>query len=152
MTTGKKSNGLEKRPRQPHFQAMFLKTDRESWSQTRLLEEAPDSRIKVCFCASACEDRHRKGCVMPCFPGGASGKEHTSQRRRPKRREFDPWVGNIPRRRAKQPTPVFLSGESHGQRSLASHSPQGHKGSDMTEVTLHVCTQKEGYLIGDGEL
>ena len=32
-------------------------------------------------------------------------------------------------------TPVFLSGESHGQRSLAGCSPQGHKESDTTEVT-----------------
>ena len=32
---------------------------------------------------------------------------------------FDPWVGKIPWRRAGQPTPVLLPGESHGQRSLA---------------------------------
>ena len=32
---------------------------------------------------------------------------------------FDPWVRKIPWRRAWQPTPVFLPGESHGQRSLA---------------------------------
>ena len=32
-------------------------------------------------------------------------------------------------------TPVFLPGESHGQRSLAGYSPQGCKESDMTEVT-----------------
>ena len=31
---------------------------------------------------------------------------------------FDPWVGKIPYRRAWQPTPVFLLGKSHGQRSL----------------------------------
>ena len=31
---------------------------------------------------------------------------------------FNPWVGKIPWRRAWQPTPVFLPGESHGQRSL----------------------------------
>ena len=30
------------------------------------------------------------------------------------------------------PTPEFLPGESHGQRSLANHSPQGHKESNMT--------------------
>ena len=36
---------------------------------------------------------------------------------------FDPWVGKIPWRRAMQPTPVFLPGESHGQKSLASYSP-----------------------------
>ena len=34
-----------------------------------------------------------------------------------------------------QPTPVFLPGESHGHRSLASYSPWGCKESDMTEVT-----------------
>ena len=28
---------------------------------------------------------------------------------------FDPWVGKIPRRKAQQPTPVFLPGEPHGQ-------------------------------------
>ena len=32
-----------------------------------------------------------------------------------------------------QSTPVLLSGKSHGQRSLAAYSPQGHKKSDMTE-------------------
>ena len=32
---------------------------------------------------------------------------------------FDPWVGKIPWRRVWEPTPVFLPGESHGQRSLA---------------------------------
>ena len=33
------------------------------------------------------------------------------------------------------PTPVFLPGESHGQRSLAGYSPWGHKESDTTEAT-----------------
>ena len=32
-----------------------------------------------------------------------------------------------PLRRAGQPTPVFLPGESHGQRSLAGYSPWGHR-------------------------
>ena len=49
------------------------------------------------------------------------------------RPEFDPWVGKIPWRRAGQLTPVFLSGESHGQRSLAGYSPWGHKELDTTE-------------------
>ena len=31
------------------------------------------------------------------------------------------------------PTPVFLPGESHGQRSLAGYSPRGRKESDTTE-------------------
>ena len=46
---------------------------------------------------------------------------------------FDPWVGKIPWRRKWPPTPVFLPGESHGQRSLADYSPWGHKESDTTE-------------------
>ena len=37
---------------------------------------------------------------------------------------FNPWVGKrLPWRRAWQPTPVFLPGESHGQRSLVGYSP-----------------------------
>ena len=38
-------------------------------------------------------------------------------------------------------SPVFLPGESHGQRSLAGYSPWGHKESDMTEVTEHSIAQ-----------
>ena len=40
-------------------------------------------------------------------------------------------------RRKWQLTPVFLPGESHGQKSLAGHGPQGRRESDMTEVTKH---------------
>ena len=40
---------------------------------------------------------------------------------------FDPWVGRILWKRKWQPTPVFLFGKTHGQRSLAGYSPRGHK-------------------------
>ena len=40
---------------------------------------------------------------------------------------------DIPWRRKWQPTPVFLPGQSHGQRSLAGYSPWGHKESDRIE-------------------
>ena len=49
------------------------------------------------------------------------------------------WVKKIPWRKAWQPTPVFLPGESHGQRSLMGYSQQGRKESDTTEVTQHTC-------------
>ena len=52
---------------------------------------------------------------------------------RPNRCRFGPWVRKIPWRRARQPTPIFLPGECHGQRSLAGYCPWGHKESDMTE-------------------
>ena len=42
-----------------------------------------------------------------------------------RRPEFDPWVRKIPWRRKWQPTPVFLPGKSHGQRSLEGYSPLG---------------------------
>ena len=50
---------------------------------------------------------------------------------------LSPIVSKNPHRynskRAWQPAPVFLPGESHGQRSLAGCSPCGHKEVDMTE-------------------
>ena len=52
------------------------------------------------------------------FPGGTSGKEPACQCRRRERGGFVPWVRKVPRRRAWQPTPVFLPGEFCGQRSL----------------------------------
>ena len=55
--------------------------------------------------------------------GGARGKEPACQCKRLRRYGFDTWVGKIPWRRAWQPTPVFLPGESHGQRSLAGYGP-----------------------------
>ena len=67
------------------------------------------------------------------FPGGASGKEPACQCRRCKRCGFYPGVGKIPRNRKWKPTPVFLPGEFHGQRSPAGCSPWGHKESDTTE-------------------
>ena len=62
-----------------------------------------------------------------------SGKEPAYQYRRRKRFGFDPWVRKIPWGRARQLTPVFLPGESQGQRSLAGCSPWGLTGSDTTE-------------------
>ena len=53
------------------------------------------------------------------FPGGVSGKEPTCQSRRLKRHWFDPWVGKTPWRRARQPIPLFLPGESYEQGRLA---------------------------------
>ena len=86
------------------------------------------------------------------FPGGTSGKEPTCQFRR---HRFKPWVREIPWRKAWKSTPVFLPGESHGQRSLASHSPWGHKESDTTErLTLPlvllayvVCSHRPSVLL-----
>ena len=54
------------------------------------------------------------------FPRWLRGKELVCHHRRG---QFDPWVRKIPWRRKWQPTPVFLSGESRGQRNLTGNSP-----------------------------
>ena len=57
------------------------------------------------------------------------------QCKRHKRCRFDPWVWKIPWRRTWKSTPVFLPGETHGQRSPVCYSPWGHTESDMPEAT-----------------
>ena len=47
----------------------------------------------------------------------------------------NPWVGKILWKGECLPTPLFLPGESHGQRSLSGCLVPGGKESDMTEVT-----------------
>ena len=84
------------------------------------------------------------------FPGGASGKESACQwrrHRRCKRRGSDPWVMKKRMEREWLPTPVFLPGEFHGQRSRAGYSPWGRKESDTTEhacVHARACTYTHG--------
>ena len=46
-------------------------------------------------------------------------------------------------RRKWHPTLVFLPGESHGRRSLAGHGPRGHRGPDVTAVTVQRRQQQE---------
>ena len=54
------------------------------------------------------------------------------------------WVWSLnqedPLEKEMATTPVFLPGESHGQRSLVGYSPYGHKESDMTEETKYACS------------
>ena len=79
------------------------------------------------------------------FPGGTSG-EPSCQFKRCKRLRFSPWVGNL--RRAWQPTPAFLPGGPHGQRSLAGCRPCSGKGPDTAE---HISTDQAGRAGGEGE-
>ena len=62
---------------------------------------------------------------------------------------FNPWVGKIPWRRAWQPTPVFLPGESHGQRSLVGLQSMGsqrvgHDWATERTSTLMFCKALSG--------
>ena len=71
-----------------------------------------------------------KVCVGGVFLASSDSKESACQCRRPR---FDPWIGKIPQRREWLPIPIFLPGESHGQRSLVDCSLCGCKELDMTE-------------------
>ena len=70
------------------------------------------------------------------FPAGLNRKESCLQFGRP---GFHPWVGKTAWRRQWLPTPVFLPGESHGERSPVGYSPWGHKELETAErLTLHI--------------
>ena len=62
------------------------------------------------------------------FSGGSGNKEFACHA---EDLSLIPRSGRFPWRRAYQPTPVFLSKECHGQRSLVGYSPWGLKVSDM---------------------
>ena len=73
--------------------------------------------------------------LLSGFSRGSVVKDLPAMQEQCRRHGFNPWVRKIPWRRAWQPTPVFLPGESCGQWNLVSYSPWGHKELDMTEVT-----------------
>ena len=128
---------------------MFQTQSRQKISSKR---KNQGSRSTTCFYTIAKEKIHPKRqlsfSLRPLvFLGGVRDKEPTCQCRRCKRRGFYPWVGKIPWRRRWQPTPVFSSGESHGQRSLAGYGPQNCKDQDRTEATQHTQRQLVDFSI-----
>ena len=64
------------------------------------------------------------------FPVSSDGKESACNAGDP---ALIPGSGKIPGRREWQPTPVFLPGEFHGQRSLECYSLWGCQESDTAE-------------------
>ena len=98
----------------------------------------PGDKKIICFLGSWREGRFCNLSLMPVpmgafrLPRWLSGKESTCQCRR---RSSDTWVRKISWRREWQPTPIFLSEKSHGQRSLVGCSPQGHTESDTMSTT-----------------
>ena len=67
------------------------------------------------------------------------GKEHTCQCRRP---GFDPWVGKIPWRRAWQPTPVSLPGESPWTEEPGRPQSMGLQRAGHSRATKHRSAQR----------
>ena len=71
------------------------------------------------------QQQQQKGVTR--LPRYCSGKGSAGQCHRQTRLGFNPCVGKIPWRRKWQPTPVFVSGEAHGRRSLVGYSTWGCK-------------------------
>ena len=69
-------------------------------------------------------------CVCTWLPRRLSDKESACQCRR---HGFHPWVRKIPWKKEWLPTPVYLPGEFHEQRSLVGYSPRGCKELDTIE-------------------
>ena len=102
-----------------------------------------------CFCFTAQGLHLRKvpppaqGCTVCSWwartwlPRWCSDQESACHCRSRKRHGFHPWVGKSPWRRKWPPTPVFLPGESHGQRSLVGYSPWGCKRVGHDWATEH---------------
>ena len=101
------------------------------------LHSGPISGNHMLFCDLPQECTLSPNTRSPGLPRWLSGKESTCQGRSWRCR-FDPWVRKVPWRRKWQPSPVFLPGKSHEQRSLAGYSPWGLKSraqlSDQTTI------------------
>ena len=92
------------------------------WLWTQVVQSAlPVSQIeaKLLYC---------------CFPSGANGKELSANSGDIRDVCSIPGLGRSPGGGHGNPLTVFLPGESHGQRSLAGYSPQGHKELATTEA------------------
>ena len=88
------------------------------------------------------------------LPRWLNGKESACQCRKPKKQGSSPWVGKVPWSEKWQPTPVFLPGKFHGQRSLVGLQSMGYKELDMTEwLSMHTgrinVMMYAGFFIGN---
>ena len=100
------------------------------------LPQGPLHKWSLCLMCLGKSCFLRNSSLILTLADGASGKEPACQCRGCKSCGFSPWVRKIPWRRTWQLTPVFLPGESHGQRSLEGCSPRGCRESDVTQ---HAC-------------
>ena len=86
--------------------------------------DLPDPEIKHGSPTSQADTLPSEPPGKPCKQEAGHKYQGRGKCRRPR---FDLWVGKIPWRRKWQPTPAFLPGKSHGQRSLAGYGPWGCK-------------------------
>ena len=86
-------------------------------------------------------------CIYKGLPGDSVVKNLPANEGKSGDTGFNPWIKKIPWRRKWQPTPVFLPGEFHGQRSLAGYSPWGHKRAGHDLPTKQQCIYTPKYIL-----
>ena len=89
------------------------------WLALWFLTSSRVAAVTLCNCRGWAKNPQLQPLAFGMLPLG-----NCLQWRRPR---FDPWVGKIPWRRKGQPTPVFLPGEFHRQRSLVGYSPRDQR-------------------------
>ena len=67
-------------------------------------------------------------------------KDPSANAGRYKGHRFHPWVGKMSWRRARQPTPLFLPGESHGQRRVVqqAHTVNYNSMCSLNSLSAHL--------------
>ena len=103
-----------------------------AWAQLLLTVQLDDTRNKNVSRHIPSEGGDRNFWYCSLLEMGSDGKRICLYFRRP---GFDPWVRKIPWRREWLPSPVFLPGESHGQRNLGDYCPWDHKRVIYTSAT-----------------
>ena len=99
--------------------------------------------IYMCVCVFKCEYEYINVCeYVRGFPGDSGSKEPVCQCRRGRRCRFDLYIRKISWNRKWHPTPVFLAGKSHRQRSLAGYSP----GATESQTGLSGQARKNMYI------
>ena len=103
-----------------------------------------DGHLNINYCPNSTKEQYGRDddngkniLLSSLFPSPQSWASRAAQTVKNLPAVQETWVGKMPWRRARQPTPVFLPGESHRQRSLTGYGPQGHKELNTTEVTEH---------------
>ena len=109
------SLGLQGDSTSPSLESLSLSPWRVSYTGLRCLLQNRNSGFNLtCIAVSG-------------LPMWLSNEESACHCRRDRRLGFNPRVAKIPWRRKGHPTPVFLPGESHAQRSLVGYSPWGRR-------------------------
>ena len=121
-----------RKPKQPSSQSLLPGQGWEGTDYSSVSGEEADTYLPCLFLFLNTTES-----IFDGFPGGASGKNPSANAGDVRDTGSISGLGRSPGGGHGKNTPLFLFGESHGQRSLAGYSPYNCKESDMTEAAQH---------------